>query len=192
MKIILTLLAGLTCVNCFSQEKSSFLKKISTSISYTTEIGLQWKVNDNHKSQQQIVDEGEVRHSYLSTGIDLQLNYCIDNAALLGIGWQYQSSSEFSNKMHTVYAHFRTGDDFDTRFSKFIEADLGGSLINTSFDGIMYRIVVGIDFCQFKWIGMTPSASIYLGQRWMADFSTTPDAGGLYNLVGINIGIKIN
>ncbi|OHX66565.1 hypothetical protein [Flammeovirga pacifica] len=180
-------------------EKPSLLKSFKFSVLSFTELGGQWKPTVREEDKwpnipHEDMDPKDIPHTYFSYGLDLQLNYMIDDAGLLGIGYQNQhfTDNNMLGNLNTYYLHFRTGDDFDSKFCLYVEFDLGASTMNNEFKGIMYRITGGVDFNGLNIPYVTPSVNIYIGQRPLSYISSHQYSGGFYNMFGIGLGLRIN
>ncbi|MBD0401853.1 hypothetical protein [Flammeovirga sp. EKP202] len=195
--IILFLLFSFTAIS--AQEKNSFWKSLKVTGLGIGEIGFQWDPLDDDEDKWYNLPadqrkEEDRPHGFVSYGLDLQLNYMIDGASFVGLGYQHQQfvEQDILGPMNTYYLHFRTGDDFDSKYCLFVELDLGGCYMQSYIEGIMYRATVGVDFNGLKIPQVTPTVNLYIGQRVLSNISTLKNSGGFYTMFGASIGMRIH
>ncbi|NLR91329.1 MULTISPECIES: hypothetical protein [Flammeovirga] len=184
----------------FAQEqKQDFFNSVSFSCLAITEIAGQWRPFDDEDEDWYNIPledrkEEDIPHAFFSGGFDFQLNYTIDKAALIGIGWQnqYFTGRDMLAPMNTYYLHFRTGDDFDSKYCLYVELDLGGCFMDKYLEGIMYRATFGIELNELKLLRLVPTANVYIGQRVLSNISSIKHAGGFYNMIGLSAGFRFN
>ncbi|NME69924.1 hypothetical protein [Flammeovirga aprica] len=199
MKTLTILLILFSFTTVSAQEKNSFLKSIKFTALGIGEFGSQWKPFQREEDKWHNLPPDQRReedrpHGFVSYGLDLQLNYMIDGASFVGLGYQHQQfvDQDIIGPMNTYYLHFRTGDDFDSKYCLFVELDLGGCYMQNNMEGIMYRATVGIDFNGLKIPQITPTVNLYMGQRVLSNISTVKNSGGFYTMFGASIGMRIH
>lgn len=199
LKTITVLFLLSICTSASAQEKNNFFNSLKFTGLGIGEIGFQWRPLESEEDKWHNLPpdqrkEEDRPHGFVSYGLDLQLNYMIDKASFVGLGYQHQKFVErdILAPMNTYYLHFRTGDDFDSEYCLFVELDLGGCFMQNYMEGIMYRVSVGVDLNGLKIPKVTPTANIYLGQRVLNNISTVKKSGGFYTMFGASVGIRIN